>query len=116
MSYEELKEYLSYLKKKTGPLDVKIDWEVIRANKIKAYTPGKRMGLQIADAVAGSFYYALEPSAYGYTEDRYARMLKPVVYSRKGRFLGYGLKFWPREVNALIEKEEHFEWARAVYK
>jgi hypothetical protein len=119
MSYKELREYLKYLKSKTGPLDVRIDWSVVNVNddsKITTYSPGKRMGLQIADAVAGSFYYAVQPSQYGYVEDRYARMLKPVVYSHAGRYLGYGLKFWPREVDEKLHSEPQFSWLRDEYK
>jgi hypothetical protein len=55
------------------------------------------MGLQIADAVAGSFFYAVEPSKYGYTEHRYVKLLKPIVYHWHGKYLGYGIKSWPRE-------------------
>ncbi len=116
MSYEELRNYLKYLKDKTGYFDVRIDWSVIDvdgANKITAYSSGKRMGLQIADAVASSFYYAVQSSQYGYVEDRYARMLKTVVYSRAGRYVGYGLKFWPREVDEKLHSEPQFGWLRS---
>lgn len=115
MSYEELKDYLYFLQRKTGMFDVRIDWSLIKPNNITAYTPGKRMGLQIADAVAGSFYYAVQPSKYGFTEDRYALTLKPVVYSRRGRYLGYGLKFWPREADDLVRNEKNLAWVRSGY-
>ena len=66
---------------------------------------------------AGSkaFFYALSPSAHGFTEDRYARMLKRVVYQHKGRHRGYGLKFWPRETTRMIDAEERFNWFREEY-
>jgi hypothetical protein len=116
MSYVELREYLQHLQTQTGLFDVRIDWSVIRPEQVTAYTAGKRMGLQVADAVAGSFYYAAQPSQHGYTEDRYARMLKRVVYHREGRYQGYGLKFWPREVSQMVEREERFAWVRQDYK
>ncbi|HUT73818.1 MAG TPA: DUF3800 domain-containing protein [Armatimonadota bacterium] len=65
---------------------------------------------EIADAVASSFYYAVQRTQHGFTEDRYARMPKPVVYHREGRYLGYGLKFWPREVDDVLKGEAAFEW------
>ncbi len=107
MSYGELRDYLQYLRDRTGLFDVRIEWDVIRPDQIRAFTPGRRMGLQIADAVAGSAWSAVERSQYGFTESRYLRMLRPVVYTHKGRRLGYGLKFWPRDVMALTDTEEY---------
>lgn len=97
MSYSEMRTYLDILKAQKDSQDVRIEWSTIRTDQITAYSAGRRMGLQIADAVAGSFYYAVEPSRYGYTEDRYVKLLKPVVYHRRGKYLGYGVKSWPRE-------------------
>jgi hypothetical protein len=106
MSYVELRQHLDRLQQGAWQgEDVRIDWSVIRPEQVSALTPGKRAGLQIADALAGSFYYAVEPSEYGFTEDRYALILKPTVYSRQGQYLGYGLKFWPGEVDPL-----QFSW------
>lgn len=113
MSYEEMQKYLQYLKDKTGPLDIKIDWTAIVLNQITAFSAGRRMGLQIADAVAGGFFYAVQPSAYGFREDRYARLLRPVVYHRHGAFIGYGVKLWPKESEDLVRTEKGFEWLNA---
>lgn len=74
------------------------------------------MGLQIADAVASSTYYAVQPSQHGYTEDRYIRMLKPVIYHHRGRYLGYGLKFWPQEVDEMLATEERLRWVETDFK
>ncbi|GAB4453131.1 MAG: hypothetical protein Kow00120_23100 [Anaerolineae bacterium] len=71
--------------------------------------------MQIADAVASSLFYAVQLSRYGFTDDRYARMLKPVVYHDRGSYKGYGLKFWPGEVDALLNVEARFEWLRRDY-
>jgi len=116
MSYDEMRSYLRLLKRQTSSIDVRIDWSVIKTGQIVAYSAGKRMGLQIADAVASSFFYAVQPSQYGFREDRYARMLKPVVYREKGKSIGYGLKFWPREVNDIIEFDSDFKWLREEYR
>jgi hypothetical protein len=74
------------------------------------------MGLQIADALASSFFYGVQPSRHGFIEDRYARMLKPVVYHRQGRYLGYGIKFWPREAGDLVAENERLKWVMAEYQ
>lgn len=115
MSYVELCGYLDRLRDLTESRDIRVDWSVVRSDQVASFSPGRRMGLQIADAVAGSFFYALEPSQYGFTEDRYARMLKPVVYHRRGRYIGYGLKFWPRDAAQLLG-EERYRWATEGYQ
>lgn len=114
MSYKKLREYLDLLKERTGFFDVRIDWNVIRTEQIEAHPAKKLMGLQIADAVASSFYFATQ-QRYGFVEDRYARMLKPVVYHHEGRYQGYGLKFWPRDVDEILKAEERFAWVRNAY-
>jgi hypothetical protein len=115
MSYDDLRDYFDLIKKQSGVLDVRIEWSVINPEQIYAFTPGRRMGLQIADAVASSYYYAVQPTAYGFTEDRYARMLKSVTYQRNGIFAGYGIKYWPRELDAMTSTSEHFAWLREAY-
>ena len=112
MSYGELRDYLEVLKSRTDMLDVRVDWDVIRAERVTASSPGKRMGLQVADAVAGSFFYAVQPSRHGFTEDRYARMLRPIVYHHRGRYLGYGIKLWPREAEHRLQADERLAWIR----
>jgi hypothetical protein len=115
MSYKELKDYLAHLKERTGPLDVRVDWSVISPSQITSYAAGKRAGLQISDAVASGFFRAVEPSQHGFTEDRYVRMLRPIVYHRRGNYTGYGVKFWPREVDELLRSQERFRWVRDAY-
>jgi len=116
MSYEEMKDYLDRLRDTSEARGVTIYWDAIRVDQISAHTPGKRMGLQIADAVATGTYYAVQRTQYGHTEDRYIRMLKPVVYHRQGRYLGYGIKFWPREADRLLDAEDRFAWVGSEFK
>ena len=66
--------------------------------------------MQIADAVASSFFYAVQPSQYGFIEGRFARMLKPIVYHRDGRYPGFGLKFWPCEADATWQNDKRLNW------
>ena len=116
MSYDDLRDYLRWLRFQSKAADVRVDWTVIKPDQVIPYPPAKRMGLLIADAAAGSFFYAVQPSRYGFTEDRFARMLKPVVYHRQLKYRGYGLKFWPREVEPKLETEPRFGWLREIYK
>lgn len=107
MSYEDLTGYLQMLKIKCDPMKVSIDWNVIDPEKVSAVDHSKLAGLQIADAVASSFFYAVNLNRYGEVEDKYARILLSNCYRHKGAALGYGLKFWPEEFQKLILANPH---------
>jgi hypothetical protein len=64
---------------------------VIQAEQIETYQHGQRMGLQIADAIASSHYFALEKDGYGMTEDGYATLLAPCLYCEDGEPMDSGL-------------------------
>ncbi|WP_437828809.1 DUF3800 domain-containing protein [Sorangium sp. So ce1153] len=121
MSYDDFRSYMRNLRdaNKSGYSSNSVHWAAIDPDRIEAQPHAKRMGLQIADAVASSFYAALEPK-YGFIEDRYAKILQPVVYAYKypdGREkqYNYGFKLWPREAEAVAESNKLLEWIR-VYK
>lgn len=116
ISYDEMKDYLGLLQSKTEHLNVKISCGHVDLNNIKALPSAKRMGLQIADAIASSFFFGVEKSGYGFIEDRYARMLKPIVYCYNKQYLGYGLKFFPVDLDKIIEEHEHLKWIAEHYK
>jgi len=115
MSHEELKQYLDHLKTRSQLDDVRIAWETINTTHVRALTPGKRAGLQVADAVATATFKAVELDRLAYTEDRYVRMLRPVLYARRKIFLGYGLKLWPREAQQLVQTDPSLEWLRTHF-
>lgn len=107
MSYDDLRRYLTLLKDKPGS-DVRIDWAAIDPQKVRAVNHDQLAGLQMADAVASSLFYAVNLSQYGEAEDRYFRMLRPTVYRHaKSGELGYGLKFWPGSLEAFAEGMNH---------
>lgn len=116
MSYKEMRDYLELLKRRSEYQENRVVWDVIKTGQISAFSPGKRMGLQIADAVASGTFYAVEPSQHGYTEDRYIRMLKPVIYHHQGKYVGYGLKFWPREVDTMLKTDSTLDWVRNDFR
>lgn len=96
MSYEELKEYLNYLllQSSNNINDVNIDWNVIKNDMVRAVNHEQMAGLQIADAVATSVFYAVNKTQYGQIEDRYLRIIGKTLYRNKGCLDGYGLKIW----------------------
>ena len=114
MSYQELCGYLGDLRQAGADDGARPDWAVIREDQVVSVSPGKRMGLQIADAVAGAFFCGVEASRYGFVEPRYAEMLRAVMYRHGTTCLGRGVVFWP-EVAAELMAEEPYRWLGEVY-
>ena len=110
MSYENLRQYLKLLQAKSDPMDVRIDWSVVVPDTVRAVNHDQLAGLQVADAVASGFYYAVNLNRYGEAEDKYARLLLPTVYRHKEVRLGYGLKFWPEDLEKLKSANPHLAW------
>ncbi len=97
MDYKALCGYIEYLDANRVALGYQADADVVRPDQIGTFTHGRRMGLQVADAVASAYFYAVQTSAYGMTEDGYARLLLPCAYRHQKRLWGYGVKVMPRE-------------------
>ena len=111
MSYEEMREYLRLLEKqKYAGQDIRIEFDRIPIDKLKTQTPGRSMGLQLADAAAGAFFNAIERDNFGNTEPRYINMLSPVLYRHQRNTQGYGLKIVPREAMQILRTEESLKW------
>ncbi|MEQ8397894.1 DUF3800 domain-containing protein [Thalassobaculum sp.] len=65
--------------------------------------------LQLADGVASGVAKAVEWSEYGTTEDRYAQIIRPIIYKRSGTYRSYGLKFFPTVPDSLM-LEPRMSW------
>jgi len=98
LDYRKLADYLQYLETNRIALDYAVAPGIVYPAELSTSTSGKRMGLQIADAVASSYYFAVEKSSYGFTEESYAKLLLPIAYRHDGQFWGYGIKMAPREI------------------
>ncbi len=66
-------------------------------------SPGRRAGLQAADAIASATFNALEPNRFGFTEDRYLNTILPIIYNVKGDYLNHGIKITPQKAIAELE-------------
>lgn len=97
MDYGELKAYLKYLEANREALGYRGAKGIIRTDQVSALSAGKRMGLQIADAIACSYFKAVEANPYGLTEESYARTILSRAYRYKAQVWGYGIKVMPRE-------------------
>jgi len=115
MSYKDLKGYLQTIKIKSDSRNVRIEmcefvnWKIIGPGRVSAVDHSKLAGLQIADAVASSFFYAVNLNRYGETEEKHAKILLPQCYTHNGSVLGYGLKFWPEEFQKVKLTNSHIK-------
>jgi len=92
LSYDNFKEYLLLLK---ADQSVTVNWGTIDIEGIDARDHSTRAGLQVSDIIATCMTAGLEKDLYGNNEARYAEILKPIVYRRRGNFLSYGVKLMP---------------------
>jgi len=111
MSYDEMRDYLRLLKKqKKMGQDIRIEFDKVPVDKLKTQTPGRSMGLQLADATAGAFFNAIERDKFNNTEPRYLKTILPILYRHKNRLQGYGLKIVPTEALTTLRNEENLKW------
>ena len=115
MPYHAFRSYLALLKYER-PTESSISWRQISPDLVGALPSNKRMGLQLADAVAHSFWRAVDPLNHPATESAYARLLKPIVYTRNGSFRKYGVKVWPTEALEMLLGEQRGGWLREDYR
>jgi len=106
MSYEEIRAYLRLLLKQAeaNPQQVQLDHTVIDPDRIRSVEHSKLAGLQVADAVASGFHFAVKVNRYGETETGYLPHLKRSIYRHKGETVGYGLKVWPEDLATVKAK------------
>jgi len=95
MSYDELRTYLRHLQvQSASDSGIHIDWDSIDPARVQAVNHDKLAGLQLADAVASSAFFASNVSRYGEVEERYLQTLAKVVFKHRERTDGYGMKLW----------------------
>lgn len=111
MSYDAIRDYFRNLRE-TPPdeISVTIDWAVIDPDLIRAVEHSQLAGLQVADAVASSFYMAVNQNLYGDVEPKYGKLLLPTAYRHKNTLLGYGVKFWPEDFQKIESANPHISW------
>lgn len=110
LSYSAFCDYMRYLRNHEH---TQIDWGIVKPEQIRADSPGRRAGLQIADAAASGVNCAV----YGGTNctEEWVEALKPVFYRRRGKYRGYGLKFCPSGIENEIAHGLLAPWANRVY-
>lgn len=95
MSYDDLRSYLGLLLKQSAVNpEISIHWPAISCDNVRAVNHDKLAGLQVADAVASSMFFAANKTQYGEVEERYYRTLRKCLFRKDGKAEGYGVKIW----------------------
>ncbi len=96
LRYSHCQGYFYWLRwqSKTDQLFLKqgdLKWSVINPlDEIRVFDPAQNAGLQIADAVAGAFYQAVNGNP-----DPAIELAPRMAFDSRGSILGYGLKLMP---------------------
>jgi hypothetical protein len=107
MSYDDIRGHMRLLRGGTDPgIEEQIHWPAIDIDRLRAVQHSQLAGLQIADAVASSTFYAVNPNRFGITDPSYLHLLRRHVYRHERRWLGYGMKFLS-DFEALKSKMPH---------
>jgi hypothetical protein len=111
LSYSALGMYFEHLRAGRS----NIAWEHIDTDRLKVLNHEQSVWLRAADAIASGVYQALELSNYGHCEDRFARMLRPIVYRNGTNYRSYGMKFMPRTPapsagTMVMERDTRYSW------
>jgi hypothetical protein len=106
LSYEIMTQYLHKLRTQS----TEIDWSVIDPAKVSAVPHPFRKGLWVADCVASSFYQGLEINQHGFSEGRYASMLRRIMWGTKGAYAGNGIKIFPQEALKVLDLDGQHSW------
>jgi hypothetical protein len=97
-------EYFRHLWHNLKTQEVVVDGNAV-LDKILVLSSGKAIGLQLADAIASSIFYSVEPNRYGMVETAYLQLIMPRVYSQDGFVLGHGIKVFPKEAVSELPNE-----------
>lgn len=110
LSYSKMFAYLEKLK---GD-QTEVAWRHLDTEKCAIATHDESSWLRVTDCVASGFAKALELTQQGFCEDRYARLLKPVMYhagrGMRKRYMGYGLKIAPSTPQVQPERDNRYGW------
>jgi hypothetical protein len=110
-SYEDIRDYLDTMRQR----GTDIEWSAIDPVRVRAVPHRQLKGLWIADCIAGCIYKGLEINRHGFTEPRYAEILRPIMWSRNRAYSGTGIKLYPKEVLSTLDLDGQHAWLARTY-
>jgi hypothetical protein len=111
LSREAIEKYFCLLRQS----ETSIDWSVVDPARFEALSPNKNAGLQLADSMAGAFYCNDHPILRHRTSEWSAVLKKTLYRSPRGRYLGYGLKLFPHQVEKQMAQGIRCTWATSIF-
>jgi hypothetical protein len=105
-----LQAHIRAIAAQPSSVDFSIDWAIIKPEQIVTIEHDDRMGLQIADACASSFYYGLQANRFGFNEPRYATILTPVVSGSQGASLFEAIAIIPDAARKVCQMHCELAW------
>ncbi len=104
MSYDQIRDYIDKLSSNS---DSRIDTSVVRSNQVSSRSHDQLAGLQVADALASSIFYAVNLDEYRNNETCYAEAFLSRFYRHQDKIWQYGLKDWPVAISTLTKACPH---------
>ena len=114
ISYKDLRDYLTFMTDYPGPYGRS---PTIPRRMIKSVEPHNKEVkklLQVADACSGALYDALDINQYGNVESSYLLGLANKFHRPNGRLWGFGLKLFPRSMQAVRGEYNCYEWMSKI--
>lgn len=113
LRYSQMNAYYEWMRQKNGPPFLpwgSIKWDTLHPNLMKVYPHKDRLGLQLADVVASSFFKACDKYDTGACDTRYAKELQPRMAREpdrpSGDIAGYGVKLLPSMEKAKLDSDQ----------
>jgi hypothetical protein len=115
LSYGQMDAYYTWLRYRSsaGQLVLPLGdlyWDVMDPSLLEVYAYESRAGLHLADAVAGSFFKAVDRHDTRACDPQFARLLEPRMArwpdSKRGQISGYGLKLMPNWKIARLSSDQ----------
>lgn len=112
LSYEDIKQYLWWLKIGAGSHNCSVDWQYIDTSNVDSAPHQNETPIHLADIAASSCGRALERYE-AVPDDRYIRNLGPTIY-RSWRGLAHGLKIFPRRAEELLWETDRADFVKII--
>jgi hypothetical protein len=110
MRYTQTKEYYDILRNQARSGTTKltkrvVDWRVLHPHLVTAVPAAENAGVQIADAIASSFYQAADALGPVWNPE-HAKLLKPIMAKEEDIQRDYGVALQPSVYLAALTKEQ----------
>lgn len=112
LSYEDIKQYLWWLKIGAGAHNCSVDWQYIDASNVDYMPHENETPTHLADIAASACGRALE-RYHATPDDRFIRNLGPTIF-RNWRGLAHGLKIFPYQAEELLWETDRVDFIKII--